>query len=72
MWGAARGAARAGREGQGVTVTAYDLEAECLCDGVNDGEELARLMVVHEIGVRTRIRYTVNRIDEEYFAGEDL
>ena len=37
-----------------------------------DGEELARLMVVHEIGVRTRIRYTVNRIDEEYFAGEDL
>ena len=29
-------------------------------------------MVVLEIGVRTRIRYTVNRIDEEYFAGEDL
>ena len=37
-----------------------------------DGEELARLMVVHEIGVRTRIRYAVNRIDEDYFAGEDL
>ncbi len=37
-----------------------------------DGAELARLMVVHEIGVRTRIRYTVNRIDEDYFAGEDL
>ena len=34
--------------------------------------ELARLMVVHEIGVRTRIRYAVNRIDEEYFDGEDL
>ena len=32
-----------------------------------DGEELARLMVVHEIGVRTRIRYAVNRIDEDYF-----
>ena len=31
-----------------------------------------RLMVVHEIGVRTRIRYTVNRIDEEYFDWEDL
>ena len=37
-----------------------------------DGEELARLMVVHEIGVRTRIRYTIKRIDEDYFAGEDL
>ena len=37
-----------------------------------DGEELARLMVVHEIGVRTRIRYAVKRIDEDYFAGEDL
>ena len=34
--------------------------------------ELARLMVVHEIGVRTRIRYAVNWIDEEYFDGEDL
>ena len=29
-------------------------------------------MVVHEIGVRTRIRYEVKRIDEDYFAGEDL
>ena len=37
-----------------------------------DGEELARLMVVHEIGVRTRIRYAVKRIDEDYFDGEDL
>ena len=37
-----------------------------------DGEELARLMVVHEIGVRTRIRYAVNRIDEDYFDGDDL
>ena len=37
-----------------------------------DGEELARLMVVHEIGVRTRIRYAVHRIDEDYFDGEDL
>ena len=34
--------------------------------------ELARLMVVDEIGVRTLIRYAVNRIDEEYFDGEDL
>ncbi len=32
-----------------------------------DGEELARLMVRHGIGVRTQLRYEVNRIDEDYF-----
>ena len=30
------------------------------------------LMVSPSIGVRPRIRYAVNRIDEEYFDGEDL
>ena len=29
-------------------------------------------MVSPSIGVRTRIRHAVNRIDEEYFDGEDL
>ena len=32
--------------------------------------ELARLMVVDEIGVRTLLRYAVNRIDEEYLTGK--
>ena len=32
-----------------------------------DGPELARLMVGHGVGVRTRIRYEVKRIDEDYF-----
>ncbi len=32
-----------------------------------DGEELARLMVRHGIGVRTQLRYEVKRIDEDYF-----
>ena len=36
-----------------------------------DGEELARLMVVHSIGVRTRIR-EIKRIDEDYFDQEAL
>ena len=35
-----------------------------------DGGELARLMVQHGIGVRTRIRYDVKRIDEDYFDQE--
>ena len=42
------------------------------CDRRRAALELARLMVVHEIGVRTRLRYAVNRIDEDCFDGEDL
>lgn len=36
-----------------------------------DGEELARLMVAYNIGVRTRIR-EIKRIDEDYFDQEAL
>lgn len=32
-----------------------------------DGEELARLMVQHDIGVRTRVRHEIKRIDEDFF-----
>lgn len=32
-----------------------------------DGEELARLMVTHDIGVRPKMHYEVKRIDEDYF-----
>ena len=35
-----------------------------------DGEELARLMVAHNVGVRTRIRREIKRIDEDYFDQE--
>ena len=35
-----------------------------------DGEELARLMVRHGIGVRTRLHLEVKRIDEDYFDQE--
>ena len=35
-----------------------------------DGEELARLMVTHNIGVRTRVRHEIKRIDEDYFDQE--
>ena len=37
-----------------------------------DGAELARLMVQHGIGVRTRVRHEVKRIDEDYFDQEAL
>ena len=37
-----------------------------------DGEELARLMVKHNVGVRRKIQYEIKRIDEDYFELEDL
>jgi len=35
-----------------------------------DGKELARRMVAHDVGVRTRDRYEIKRIDEDYFDQE--
>ena len=37
-----------------------------------DGEELARLMIQHDIGVRMRVRHDIKRIDEDYFDQEAL
>ena len=36
-----------------------------------DGEELARLMVLHDVGVRLRVVHEIKRIDEDYFDLED-
>ena len=36
-----------------------------------DGEELARLTVRHDVGVRTRTEYKVKSIDEDYFNPDD-
>jgi restriction system protein len=32
-----------------------------------DGAELARLMVEHKVGVRTRTTYELKKVDEDYF-----
>ena len=37
-----------------------------------DGKELARLMVQHGVGVRTRVRHEIKRIDEDYFDQEAM
>ena len=37
-----------------------------------DGAELARMMVQHGIGVRTRVRHEIKRIDEDFFDQEAL
>ena len=37
-----------------------------------DGEELARLMVQHDVGVRTHVSHEIKRVDEDYFDQEEL
>ena len=37
-----------------------------------DGQELSRLMVAHNVGVRTWVRHEVKRVDEDYFDQETL
>ena len=37
-----------------------------------DGEELARLLMRHDVGVRTKSSYHIKRIDEDYFNPEDI
>lgn len=37
-----------------------------------DGKELARLMVLHGVGVRTRTLHEIKRVDEDYFDQEGL
>ena len=37
-----------------------------------DGKELARLMAQHGVGVRTRVRHEIKRIDEDYFDQEAM
>jgi restriction system protein len=34
-----------------------------------DGDELARLMIEHEVGVRVKETYKLKSLDEEYFSG---
>ena len=54
-----------------------EAKAEAVRDGAPpvdliDGDELARLMVLHGVGVRTRVHHEVKRIDEDYFEQEAL
>lgn len=36
-----------------------------------DGDELARLMIKHDVGVRARITYEIKSVDEDYFVEAD-
>ena len=61
-----------------VTTSGFTRDAKDYAAGIQrrivliDGEELARLMVQHDIGVRVQACYKLKRIDEGYFDQEGL
>lgn len=61
-----------------VTTSGFTRDAKDYAAGIQrrivliDGEELARLMVQHDIGVRVQACYKLKRIDEDYFDQEGL
>lgn len=72
------GALQGHRAGKGVFITTSSYSREAL-DYVNtittkiiliDGDELARLMVDHNVGVSTVGMYELKKIDSDYFEGE--
>ena len=61
-----------------VTTSVFSAEARAYADRVAqrvvliDGARLARLMITHDVGVRTRQTYAVKTVDEDYFADPDV
>ena len=54
--------------GQGARETARFISAGNKFMRLIDGEELARLMINHGVGVVSEITYDVKKLDENYFA----
>ena len=60
-----------------VTTSTFTVEAMGFADRVQqrivliDGGRLARLMIAHDVGVRTREVYAVKTVDDDYFADPD-
>lgn len=61
---------------KGVLITAADFTAEARQTATEgsklillvNGQELARMMIRHNVGVVTRQTYTVQQLDENYFS----
>lgn len=68
---------RGASKGVFVTTSTFSKEAADLANRVQqrivllDGARLARLMIAHDVGVRTREIYAVKTVDEDYFADLD-
>jgi restriction system protein len=63
------------RKGVFITTSSFTKEARDFVNRINtsvvliDGQELAQLMIDHDIGVSTVATYQVKRVDSEYFEG---
>jgi restriction system protein len=74
------GALQGQRANKGVFITTsgFSKEAQEYAQVISskiiliDGEELAKLMVDHNVGVSTISRYELKRIDSDYFEGESV
>jgi restriction system protein len=73
------GALHGKRASKGVFITTSSFTSEAIqyAEGVTprvilvDGKELARLMIEYGVGVTTARRGDIQRIDLDYFSGED-
>jgi restriction system protein len=63
------------RKGVFITTSTFTKEARDFVNRINtsvvliDGQELAQLMIDHNVGVSTTAKYEVKRVDNEYFEG---
>jgi restriction system protein len=64
------------RKGVFITTSVFTNEAKGFVSGIDnkivliDGEELARLMIDHNVGVTVDTIYELKRVDADYFSGE--
>jgi restriction system protein len=65
------------RKGVFLTTTRFSTEAREYANSVSvrvvliDGHELTRLMIQHNVGVTTRYSYSIKKLSEEFFSGDD-
>ena len=65
------------RKGVMITTSSFSREAEDYVGRIErkivliDGRRLADLMIDHDIGVTTARRYTVKRLDSDYFVEDE-
>jgi restriction system protein len=65
------------RKGILITTSTFSQQARNFADGIKnmkliliDGEQLAQLMIDHDVGVAEESRYVVKKIDLDYFGEE--
>ena len=64
------------RKGVMITTSTFTSGARAYCDAIEkrvvliDGTALARLMIEHGVGVTPVQKYSLDRVDEDYFSGD--